>query len=140
MEYLFSYGTLQDKTVQMRLFGTNVHSLTAVLLNHAVVCVDGYLSIVPYSGEEVVGEILELSSLQLQIADKWEEVPLYTRSHIVVTTSAGLSVVWVYFRAIDTQTLDINKYVGRLHGMSDEEFEQDIKSFNHCVAKEQEEL
>lgn len=100
MALLFSYGTLTDGDIQKALFGTAVPSESAVLLDWSVFLGgDGYLFIKPDKGGLVGGCLLKLTQKQLETADLWEEVPVYTRETVSVLLVSGEKAnAWAYIK------------------------------------------
>lgn len=75
---LFVFGTLTNPLVRKALFGEEIFSQTAVLKDYQkYLADDGYLFIKKATGELVEGQLIRLSTAQQQIADAWEDVPLY---------------------------------------------------------------
>ena len=102
MRLLFSYGTLTDGDIQSALFGRSVPSKKAILSDRAVfLSPDGYPFIKPEPGENVEGLILRLTADALQMADQWEEVPVYRREQLTVKTMDAICVdACVYTRRV----------------------------------------
>jgi gamma-glutamylcyclotransferase (GGCT)/AIG2-like uncharacterized protein YtfP len=107
---LFSYGTLQDKTVQMANFGRELtghadslpgYSASLIAIRDpAVVAMSGktHHTIAQRStnlADEVPGTVFEITAEELAAADRYE-VSEYTR--VLVTLKSGARA-WVYVRA-----------------------------------------
>jgi gamma-glutamylcyclotransferase (GGCT)/AIG2-like uncharacterized protein YtfP len=107
---LFSYGTLQDRQVQIANFGRDLigradalpgYTQTMVAIDDPhVVATSGkthHPIIEPGSNphDEVMGTVFEITALELAAADKYE-VSNYRR--IAVTLKSGVQA-WVYVRA-----------------------------------------
>jgi len=107
---LFSYGTLQDKAVQMANFGRYLtgrsdslpgYTLLPILIGDpAVVALSGKTHHLiaqrsPKPTDEVRGTVFEITAEELDAADRYE-VSDYTR--IAVTLKSGAQS-WVYVRA-----------------------------------------
>ena len=107
MEYLFSYGTLQDKNVQISTFGREVNLTKDILkgyyideveiFDQKIIAKSGkkYHPILIYSGDEedqVNGSILDLTNIELALADEYE-VEDYQR---VKVTLKSESQCWAY--------------------------------------------
>jgi hypothetical protein len=107
---LFSYGTLQDKAVQLANFGRQLNgtedSLTGYtaslipILDQAVVATSGkaHHSIAVRSNDtrdEVPGMVFEITPAELSAADRYE-VSEYTR--VLVTLKSGVQA-WAYVQA-----------------------------------------
>lgn len=106
MIQLFAYGTLRDPEFQEALFGTVIAMRPATLHGWMpVVAESGYLTIVAAPGDRVAGDLLALDASALAIADDWEDVPLYIRTHVEVTPEDGAPVsAWVYVRPTASRT------------------------------------
>jgi hypothetical protein len=106
---LFSYGTLQDKTVQLANFGRELTGFADTLPGYsasliairdpAVVAASGktHHAIAersPNFTDEVPGTVYEITAKELAAADRYE-VSEYTR--ILVTLKSGTQA-WVYGR------------------------------------------
>ena len=60
---------------------------------------DGYLFIKPDLNGFVNGSVLELSETDLQIADRWEDVPFYEREKAEIHLEDGPEMqAWIYSR------------------------------------------
>src|SRR5215211_1203267 len=83
---LFVYGTLCDPRIQQVLFGRQISGVSATLSSWAVYCsdADGFLFIRPNAEGTVAGVIISLDERELEIADAWEDVPLYRREIVSV--------------------------------------------------------
>lgn len=107
---LFSYGTLQDKNVQVASFGRELQGRADAMPGYRqtlleitapeVLATSGkkYHPIVeqsPDSNDEVSGTVFEITAQELAAADKYE-VSDYKR--VSVTLKSGLEA-WVYVRA-----------------------------------------
>ncbi|MDP9008664.1 MAG: gamma-glutamylcyclotransferase [Pseudomonadota bacterium] len=107
---LFSYGTLQDKAVQMANFGRHLtgrpdslpgYMLSSILIEDpAVVALSGrtHHSIAQSSSkitDEVQGTVFEITVEELAAADRYE-VSEYTRVSVALKSGAQ---AWVYVRA-----------------------------------------
>jgi gamma-glutamylcyclotransferase (GGCT)/AIG2-like uncharacterized protein YtfP len=108
---LFSYGTLQDKNVQIANFGRELKGREdtlpgytrrlAPILDPNVAASTGeshYANVEPSSSPEdaVVGTVFEVTDEDLIAADKYEEPAEYRR--ISVTLRSG-DQAWMYVRA-----------------------------------------
>ena len=108
---LFSYGTLQNKNVQIATFGRELTGRKDALPGYArrmvsvvapkVAALSGesqYPNVEPSSNPEdaVSGIVFEITEQELAAADEYEEDAEYRR--IVVTLRSG-SHAWVYLRA-----------------------------------------
>jgi len=110
--FLFSYGTLQDKNVQIANFGRELTGRADALPGYTrgrvaigdpeVVALTGesyYANLVPSSnaGDAVSGTVFEITEQDLAAADRYEEPAGYRR--ILVTLQSG-EQAWVYLCAI----------------------------------------
>jgi len=84
---LFVYGTLSDAEMRSNLFAAVVPAAPATLKNYRLRSHEGFLFASPYDGSSIEGLIISLTSEQLRIADAWEDVPVYTRTKVLVTCS-----------------------------------------------------
>jgi gamma-glutamylcyclotransferase (GGCT)/AIG2-like uncharacterized protein YtfP len=110
MPLLFSYGTLQQDSVQMSTFGRLVEGKADALVGYAqsmveigdanVVATSGkaHHPIVAFTGDlvdRVPGSVFEISDAELESADAYE-VDAYRR--VLASLASGLSA-WVYVDA-----------------------------------------
>jgi len=109
MAYLFSYGTLQQESVQIASFGRALHGQPDALpgwrremveiLDAEVFCLSGercHPILVPgEAGDEISGMVFEISEAELERADAYE-VDAYKR--IAARLKSGLDA-FVYVRA-----------------------------------------
>ena len=98
--HLFVYGTLCDSRIQQALFGRQISGVAATLSGWSVYCsdADGFLFIRPNAEGTVAGVIISLDDRELEIADAWEDVPLYHREIVTVVSEAGNCETWAYTR------------------------------------------
>jgi gamma-glutamylcyclotransferase (GGCT)/AIG2-like uncharacterized protein YtfP len=111
MPLLFSYGTLQEEKVQLSTFGRKLNGhrdqivgfeQSRVLIEDpAVVAASGktHHENVKFNGNassRVEGTVFEVTDIELQNADKYEEVSAYKR---VAATLASGKQAWVYVEA-----------------------------------------
>jgi gamma-glutamylcyclotransferase (GGCT)/AIG2-like uncharacterized protein YtfP len=98
---LFSYGTLQDRSVQIANFGRELTGRPDALPGYARRLVSSgestYANAVPNSDPEeaVSGTVFEITEQELAAADRYEEDAAYIR--IFVTLRSG-DQAWVYVR------------------------------------------
>ena len=105
---LFSYGTLQDKRVQVATFGRELVGRAdelpgfgrrmVAILNPSEVARSGqthHANVEPSSNPDdlVAGTVLEITEQELAVADKYEELAEYRR--ILVKLRSG-DQAWVY--------------------------------------------
>jgi gamma-glutamylcyclotransferase (GGCT)/AIG2-like uncharacterized protein YtfP len=106
LERLFVYGTLCDPATQLALFDREIPSEPAILRGWAVYLSesDGFLFIKPNHSDEVAGQVLLLTPDELDIADAWEDVPLYMRERVSVISGGHAIAVWTYTRRAEMGT------------------------------------
>lgn len=107
---LFSYGTLQDRAVQLSNFGRELHGRTDSLpgfrqemveiTDPAVLATSGktHHPIVQASGDpqdEIVGKVFEITAQELAAADEYE-VADYKRVSVLLKSGVD---AWVYVQA-----------------------------------------
>lgn len=110
MPLLFSYGTLQQESVQLTTFGRLLSGAPDSLVGYeqSMVAIDDpevvrtsgktHHPIVRYTGEEgarVPGKVFEITAQELEQADRYE-VSAYKR--VAAPLSSG-SIAWVYVDA-----------------------------------------
>ena len=104
---LFSYGTLSNpKYIQLLL--KRVPEYTAASLPGYGLFVhpkNGYLFVKPAPNQSVKGQLFEISDQELQLLDRWEEVPLYQRELKMVGTGNGQKVEAFVYTQINTTGL-----------------------------------
>ena len=108
---LFSYGTLQNKNVQLANFGRELTGREDALRGYVrrmveimdpeIAALTGeshYANVEPSSNPEdaVAGTVFEITEQELAVADRYEEDAEYRR--ISVTLRSGAQA-WVYLRA-----------------------------------------
>lgn len=95
IERLFTYGTLQEASIQLRLFGRVIEGRAAVMRGYKRAQIrlgEVYFVAVPAENEEIAGQVLELSPEELHRCDVYEGAAyLRERGHL----SDG-SLVWIY--------------------------------------------
>ena len=111
MPLLFSYGTLQDKHVQIANFGRELngrgdalpgYTRGSVPITDPEVLASGdethYFNAVPsaHAADALSGTVFEVTEQELKAADRYEEDADYRR--ILVTLRSGAQA-WVYLRA-----------------------------------------
>lgn len=100
MNYLFVYGSLKSKKVQIELFGKELNSEKAELLHYALYeAEDGFYFIKKQKDKKVKGYILEIEDYDLKICDAFEMCPdMYQRSQIKVFRNEEMINAFVYVR------------------------------------------
>jgi gamma-glutamylcyclotransferase (GGCT)/AIG2-like uncharacterized protein YtfP len=104
-ENLFSYGTLQKDKVQLELFGRLLNGTKDILRGYKIASIEikdesflakgedkFQLTLIPSKDDLIEGTVFELSSKELNLADKYEP-DNYKR--IKVTLQSGKSA-WIY--------------------------------------------
>ena len=107
-EYLFSYGTLQKAEVQLRLFGRLLNGTSDTLTGYQTCEVEitdeaflkngehsVQLTAMPSADGMIEGNVFEVSSEELAIADTYEPSEY---SRVGVTLESGTKA-WVYLKA-----------------------------------------
>ncbi len=97
MQKLFTYGTLQDQDVQMRLLGRSLgqgraDTLRGYHLAKLVGIHDTYTIIQPQAGAKVDGLVYEVSAAELERLDAYEG-NAYLRVSVTLVSSTR---AWVY--------------------------------------------
>ena len=105
MEHLFSYGTLQDKPVQLATFGRKLSGQSDVLKRYRegrVPILSGALTTVTYhlnaeftghDSDSIAGTVFQVTLIELEQADIYEATANYKR--IRVELESGKQA-WVY--------------------------------------------
>jgi gamma-glutamylcyclotransferase (GGCT)/AIG2-like uncharacterized protein YtfP len=97
----FSYGTLLDPEYQRELFGRSVPTRPATLDGWLAVFTEGgFLTIVRRRDARVAGALVSVDERELAICDAWEDVPLYERVDVTVTSAGERVRTWAYVRAV----------------------------------------
>ncbi len=101
---LFSYGTLQNKSVQIANFGRELTGRKDALPGYARRMLAHLANAEPSSNPEdaVSGTVFEITEQELAAADKYEGVDKYRRISVVLRSGDR---AWVYVRAIPEPTL-----------------------------------
>lgn len=114
MRPLFGYGTFCRRAWRRTLFGADYAVEPATLAGWRRAAVpSGYLSIVPDPSASVRGVAIVLDAAGWAIADAWEDVPLYRRTAVEVTTERGplSALTYVYAHAGDIDATPIADHV-----------------------------
>jgi gamma-glutamylcyclotransferase (GGCT)/AIG2-like uncharacterized protein YtfP len=78
MTELFAYGTLRDAEYQLALFDRTLPTRPATLRGwRTAFTPSGYLTLVRDEKASVSGALVTLDAAAREVADAWEEVPLY---------------------------------------------------------------
>ena len=98
---LFSYGNLQQKELQVAIFGRDLGGRKDFLPGYARAITDvgnvAYYNIEPSGEEAVSGIVLEITEQELAAADRYGKERGYRR--IPVTLQSGVQA-WVYQRIL----------------------------------------
>ena len=100
MPLLFSYGTLQDESVQRSIFGRAVSGRRDDLpgFEKVEITIDGksYANVQPKHDSHVNGTAFDITDRELSDVDVYEGKFLYTR--IAAILASGMTA-WLYLRA-----------------------------------------
>ncbi|GAC1414027.1 MAG: hypothetical protein NVSMB5_01430 [Candidatus Velthaea sp.] len=125
---LFSYGMLRDSQAQRALFDCEYPTRPATLHDYAVVDTGGeYLSAVMHAGRRIRGSLIALDERGYAVADRWEDLEVYTRIRAIATDERGQPVAcFVYLRpAASGPPVDD----GRIANVTQDEILADIRRF-----------
>jgi gamma-glutamylcyclotransferase (GGCT)/AIG2-like uncharacterized protein YtfP len=87
---LFAYGTLRDPELQQALFNRTFATSDATLHGYAIVAMPGgYYSAIKRPGALIAGSLVELDEAAYAIADRWEDLDVYTRTAGVALDRGG---------------------------------------------------
>lgn len=126
--WLFSYGTLRDEAIQIKLFGTRLYMQKASLNGYAVTSdEDGFFNLTQ-SNNIVEGSVLLVNNNQLLRADQWEEIPLYERKIMSVLVNGIYMDAWVYFKDIAKEEYKYSN-VNEISSLPDMELNKILDSF-----------
>ncbi|GAC1403176.1 MAG: hypothetical protein NVSMB64_04380 [Candidatus Velthaea sp.] len=97
---LFSYGMLRDADAQRALFDREYPTHPATLHDYIVIDTGGdYLSVLKHEGGHVEGALIELDECGYDVADRWEDLDVYTRTGAVAFDERGKHIAcFVYVR------------------------------------------
>jgi len=95
---LFAYGTIADPEFFGYLLKRDPVYQKARLLNYQLLVnpESGYLFVKPEQGNQVTGQLVEISPEELEILDLWEGVPFYEREILDMQTTTGKVKAYVY--------------------------------------------
>lgn len=96
--FLFAYGTIADAEFFGYLLQRKPVYKSARLLDYELLVnlESGYLFVKPGQGSQVAGQLVEVTSEELEILDLWEGVPFYERETLEVQTANGPANAFVY--------------------------------------------
>lgn len=95
---VFVYGTLKVADLRRLILDRDIPAVSAVLYDYTLKERDGFYFVSSEEGEQVKGSVICLTEAELEICDKWEEVPLYERIRVSVIINGKKYMVWVYVR------------------------------------------
>lgn len=103
MNNLFVYGSLKSKKVQLELFGKELNTKKAELLDYGLYeAEDGWYFIKEEKDKRVEGYILEMNDYDLEICDAFEFCPdMYQRKLIKSLCNEKIIDAFVYIRVDD---------------------------------------
>lgn len=103
MNYLFVYGTLKSKKVQLELFGKELKTKKAELLDYSLYeAEDGFYFIKEQKDKKVKGYVLEINDYDLKICDAFEMCPdMYQRKEVTAVLDGKTINAFVYIRVDD---------------------------------------
>lgn len=130
MEKLFTYGTFQHPYVQEKILGRVIQGRKGILEDFAVNCALEYYDLTPCEGSSVEGMVLDLTAEELDRADIWENVPLYTRRLLPARTEQGVEEVTVYMMTERPKEFRKLEMSGTYSCVSEENLRREIDS---CV-------
>ncbi len=109
IEFLFTYGTFRDLSIQTAFFKRAVNMTAATLEGYAVFGgEDGFFFISQEENAVTNGFVLELSPQEMWIADQWEEIPFYEREKRLVKTDFGQVEAWVYLKSAENKKIKVD--------------------------------
>lgn len=132
MNYLFVYGSLKSAKVQKELFGKELNTLKAELLDYALYeAEDGFYFVEKQKGKKVKGYILEIDNYDLKICDAFEMCPnMYQRKQIKVFCNEEIINAFVYIRVDDVgKYKNVEKFDSYSRLDEDEFIATEIKEF-----------
>lgn len=130
MAKLFTYGTFQHPYVQEKILGRVIEGRPGVLEGYAVNCALDYYDVAEDAKSSIRGLVLDIAEQELDRADLWENVPLYTRKLLPVRTEQGMEEATVYVmteRPKEFRKLEVN---GTYSCISEEKLREEIDA---CV-------
>lgn len=97
MQKLFVYGTLKNKKIRKHIFRRDTDAEPATLPNYTKRKGNLYYFVREREGDEVQGLLLTLTNDELEITDRYENVPLlYTRKEVNVIVNGKIEKAWTY--------------------------------------------
>ncbi|HEX3550742.1 MAG TPA: gamma-glutamylcyclotransferase family protein [Candidatus Elarobacter sp.] len=130
MTPLFGYGTFRRTAWRVAILGADYPAQPATLRGYRrIACASGYLSLreTLFDVALVHGVLIELDELGWRIADRWEEVPKYLRTPVVVNSMHGPIDAITYICADDAGASPVDEDCFAI--ISDAEVEASIETF-----------
>ena len=95
---LFAYGTIADPEFFGYLLKREPVYEKGKLLDYELLVnpESGYLFVKPACGNQVAGQLIEITSEELEILDLWEGVPFYQREILEVQSTTKTVKAFVY--------------------------------------------
>jgi gamma-glutamylcyclotransferase (GGCT)/AIG2-like uncharacterized protein YtfP len=127
---LFGYGTFRRTAWRNAILGADYPAQPATLRGYRrIACASGYLSLreTLFDVGLIAGVLVELDELAWEIADRWEEVPKYSRIDVVVSTMSGPVEATAYVCSDDSGAAPVDD--DRLALITDAEVEASIEKF-----------
>ncbi|HYW53486.1 MAG TPA: gamma-glutamylcyclotransferase family protein [Dongiaceae bacterium] len=127
---LFGYGTFRRTAWRDAILGASYPERPATLRGYRrIACASGYLSLreTLFDVGLVSGVLVELDELGWRIADRWEEVPKYRRTDVLVNSMSGPVEAVTYLCSDDTGAVPVDD--DRLALIRDAEVEEAIERF-----------
>ena len=132
MNNLFVYGSLKSKKVQVELFGKELNTTKAELIDYALYeAEDGWYFIKEEKEKRVEGYILEIDDYDLKICDAFEFCPdMYQRKQIKALCNQEIIDAFVYIRVDDVGKYKTVESFDSYSKLSEDEFiATEIKNF-----------
>lgn len=132
MNYLFVYGSLKSKKVQRELFGKELKTKKAELLDYALYeAEDGFYFIKKQKHKSVKGFILEIDDYDLKICNAFEMCPdMYERRQIEIFYNEEKINTFVYIRVDNVGKYKIVENFDSYSKLSEDELiNTEIKEF-----------
>ena len=130
MKPLFGYGTFRRTAWRNAILGAEYAAQPATLRGYRrITCASGYLSLreTLFDVNLIHGVLIELDEVGWRIADRWEEVPLYGRADVTVSTMNGPVEAIAYTCSDDTGATPVDD--DRLALITDADVEEAIEIF-----------
>ncbi len=99
MSKVFVYGTLMNDIIRMFIFREKIDAKPAFLLDFDKFSGSKYFWARPCEGKVLDGQIIELTPVQMYLADRYENFPyMYGRMEVYVTLpeTGKIEKAWIY--------------------------------------------